>query len=72
MLIVKDSMILIHLAAGGVLREACTMFGEVIIPNAVHKEVVEKGIELIMQTLTLSKNLRQKDTSRWLQSPKLR
>ena len=45
MLIVKDSMILIHLAAGGVLREACTMFGEVIIPNAVHKEVVEKGIE---------------------------
>lgn len=45
MLIVKDSMILIHLAVGGVLREACIMFGEVIIPHAVHKEVVERGIE---------------------------
>ena len=45
MLIVKDSMILIHLAIGGVLKEACLMFGQVIIPNTVHKEVVEKGIE---------------------------
>jgi predicted nucleic acid-binding protein len=42
-LIVKDSMILIHLAVGGVLKETCIMFGQVIIPNAVHKEVVEIG-----------------------------
>jgi predicted nucleic acid-binding protein len=44
MLIVKDSMILIHLANGGVLKEACIMFGQVIIPNIIHKEVVETGI----------------------------
>ena len=43
MLIVKDSMILIHLALGGVLKETCIMFGQVIIPNTVHKEVVEIG-----------------------------
>ena len=45
MLIIKDSMVLIHLAVGGVLREACMMFGQVMIPNAVHGEVVERGIE---------------------------
>jgi predicted nucleic acid-binding protein len=45
MLVVKDSMILIHLATGGVLKEACSMFGQVMIPNAVHQEVVERGIE---------------------------
>lgn len=38
-------MILIHLASGSVLKEACAMFGRVIIPQAVHREVVEKGIE---------------------------
>lgn len=42
-LIVEDSMILIHLALGGVLKETCVMFGQVIIPNAVHNEVVEIG-----------------------------
>ena len=45
MLIVKDSMVLIHLAVGGVLKETCIMFGQVIIPNAVHEEVVERGKE---------------------------
>lgn len=45
MLIVKDSMILIHLASTAILREACTMFSRVIVPPSVHKEVVEKGIE---------------------------
>lgn len=45
MLIVKDSMVLIHLGSAGILREACIMFGRVIIPCAVHDEVVEKGIE---------------------------
>jgi predicted nucleic acid-binding protein len=38
-------MILIHLAITGVLKESCLMFGQVIIPNQVHKEVVEKGIQ---------------------------
>jgi len=45
MLVVKDSMVLIHLAAISVLHEACVMFGKVIISPAVHREVVEKGIE---------------------------
>jgi len=45
MLVVKDSMILIHLASTAVLREACIMFKKVIISPAVHNEVVEKGIE---------------------------
>ncbi len=45
MLIIKDSMILIHLAVEGVLKEACMMFGQVMIPYAVHREVVEKGID---------------------------
>jgi predicted nucleic acid-binding protein len=43
LLIVKDSMVLIHLAIGGVLKQACIMFGQVIIPHSVHKEVVERG-----------------------------
>jgi predicted nucleic acid-binding protein len=38
-------MVLIHLAITGVLKEACTMFGQVSIPPLVHREVVEKGIE---------------------------
>lgn len=45
MLVVKDSMVLIHLAATSVLQEACVMFSKVIISPAVHREVVEKGIE---------------------------
>jgi predicted nucleic acid-binding protein len=45
MLVVKDSMVLIHLASTGVLQEACTMFGGVVIPPAVDREVVERGIE---------------------------
>jgi predicted nucleic acid-binding protein len=38
-------MVLIHLATGGILKEACIMFNHVIIPELVHKEVVERGIE---------------------------
>lgn len=39
-------MVLIHLAIGGVLKEACVMFGNVIIPpTAVRQEVVIRGIE---------------------------
>jgi len=45
LLVVKDSMVLIHLAIGGVLKEACIMFGQVIIPSTVHTEVVERGIQ---------------------------
>ena len=45
MLIIKDSIVLSHLASVGVLKEACKMFGQVMIPKTVHAEVVEKGIE---------------------------
>lgn len=45
MLVVKDSMVLIHLASTAVLREACIMFSRVIISPAVHSEVVERGIK---------------------------
>jgi predicted nucleic acid-binding protein len=45
LLIVKDAMVLIHLATSGVLKKACIMFKQVIIPNLVHNEVVEKGIQ---------------------------
>ena len=44
-LVVKDSMVLIHLASTAVLREACVMFSRVIISPAVHSEVVERGIK---------------------------
>lgn len=46
MLVVKDSMVLIHLAATSVLQYACVMFGKVIISPVVHREVVEKGIDM--------------------------
>jgi predicted nucleic acid-binding protein len=45
-LVVKDSMVLIHLAATSVLQGACEMFGKIIISPAVHEEVVERGIEI--------------------------
>lgn len=59
MFIVKDSMILIHLATGGVLKEACSMFGQVVIPNAVHHEVVERGIEKQYPDAVVVQNLEQ-------------
>ena len=61
MLIVKDSMVLIHLAVVGVLREACMMFGQVKIPNAVHEEVVERGIAANHADAFIVQKLEKKD-----------
>lgn len=38
MLIVKDSMILIHLAKMQILTDSCRHFGNVLIPTKVYEE----------------------------------
>ena len=43
MIVVKDSMILIHLAKMHILTDSCQHFGEVIIPKKVHEEAVING-----------------------------
>jgi predicted nucleic acid-binding protein len=40
MLIIKDSMVLIHLAKISLLETSCDYFGKVLIPELVRKEVV--------------------------------
>ncbi len=45
MLIVKDSMILIHLAKMQILTDSCRYFGNVLIPTKVYAETVTKGKE---------------------------
>ncbi|MBI4176675.1 MAG: hypothetical protein HY518_05695 [Candidatus Aenigmarchaeota archaeon] len=44
MLIVKDSMVLIHLAKTSLLKSSCSCFGNVIIPEEVFRETVEEGM----------------------------
>ncbi|MFZ3167890.1 MAG: hypothetical protein WA130_09775 [Candidatus Methanoperedens sp.] len=43
MLIVKDSMILIHLAKMQILADSCRHFGSVLIPTKVYEETVING-----------------------------
>jgi predicted nucleic acid-binding protein len=43
MIVVKDSMILIHLAKMHILTDSCQHFGEVIIPTKVYDETVING-----------------------------
>ncbi len=43
MIVVKDSMILIHLAKMNILTDSCQHFGEVIIPKKVYEEAVVNG-----------------------------
>ncbi len=42
-LLIKDAMVLIHLAHSSVLSESCNFFGKVMIPSYVEDEVVKKG-----------------------------
>lgn len=42
-MIVKDSMVLIHLAKTTLLEKSCDMFRDVIIPERVHEETVSEG-----------------------------
>lgn len=41
MLVIKDAMVLIHLAKTSLLGVSCEMFGTVVIPELVHKEVIK-------------------------------
>jgi predicted nucleic acid-binding protein len=43
MLIIKDSMILIHLAKMQILTDSCRHFGNVLIPKKVYEETVING-----------------------------
>lgn len=43
MLIIKDSMILIHLAKMQILADSCRHFGNVLIPSKVYEETVING-----------------------------
>jgi len=40
-MIIKDSMVLIHLAKTTVLERSCDYFGEVLIPEKVYREIME-------------------------------
>ena len=43
MIVVKDSMILIHLAKMHKLTDSCQHFGDIIIPTEVYEETVIRG-----------------------------
>lgn len=45
MLVVKDAMVLIHLAKTTLLEKSCGFFGHVIIPEEVFEEAVTAGLE---------------------------
>ena len=55
-MIIKDSMVLIHLAKLSVLEKSCTYYKNVIIPVLVHEEV-KNGIERGFEDAVLIKNL---------------
>lgn len=41
MIIIKDAMVLIHLAKLSILEKSCVYFNKVLIPQAVHQEILE-------------------------------
>jgi predicted nucleic acid-binding protein len=58
-MIVKDSMVLIHLAKLSILEKSCEYFDEVIIPGLVHKEIIKgknKGFPDVPLIIELVKN----------------
>lgn len=59
MVIVKDAMVLIHLAKLSVLEKSCSYFKKVIIPELVYREILkgkEKGFSDVPIILDLIKN----------------
>lgn len=42
MLVIKDAMVLIHLAKTSLLEASCEMFGKVVIPELVQEEVSKR------------------------------
>ena len=59
-MIVKDSMVLIHLAKITLLEKSCDYFTEVIIPQIVYQEIME-GEQKSYGEVDLIKNLINKD-----------
>jgi predicted nucleic acid-binding protein len=62
MIIIKDSMVLIHLAKIGLLKKSCEYFGKVLIPDLVFNETQkgkDKGLEdaLIVEELVADKSI---------------
>lgn len=59
MIVIKDAMVLIHLAKLSVLEKSCSYFRRTIIPELVHKEILkgkEKGFSDVPVILDLVKN----------------
>lgn len=45
MIVIKDSMVLIHLAKMAIFADSCRYFGNILIPEKVYEETVLKGKE---------------------------
>ena len=59
MIVIKDAMVLIHLAKLSVLEKSCDYFEKVLIPELVHREIIqgeEKGFSDAQIALNLIKN----------------
>ena len=59
MVIVKDAMVLIHLAKLSILEKSCDYFKKVLIPRLVHQEIIEgeeKGFPDVQVILNIIKN----------------
>ena len=59
MMIIKDAMVLIHLAKISILEKSCDYFKKVLIPELVRQEIIEgeeKGFSDVQIVLNLIKN----------------
>ncbi len=78
LLVIKDSMILIHLSKMSILESACQFFKQVLIPPTVFEETVVKGKEkeypgvitienLIKRNLIIVKKIKNKEKIKSIQ-----
>ncbi len=78
LLVIKDSMVLIHLSKMSILKTTCEFFGQVMIPPAVFKETVATGKkkdypdaiiidELVKQKLIIVKKIKEDKKLRSIQ-----
>lgn len=65
-MIVKDSIVLIHLAKTSVLKECCNYFGDVFIPTKVKEEVIKNKYpeERVILNLIASKKIKVKEVTK--------
>lgn len=61
MMVVKDSMVLIHLSKITLLEKSCELFGTVLMPERVHKETIKKGKEKGYEDAVLIGEIVEKD-----------